>query len=159
MLYGVPEFRSPIEQTADIRWIVRMSPLELMSIVGYEDHFESNSGSSGGSVGNSSALSIPSNYSSTSMHSPQSSRASASALNSANSARESDIELATQMTHARLRAYDLVALAAVQGASVQRDSQNFQRIKAVESVVTVAYRENPTTLHLDGVVFSTSRMS
>ena len=104
--------------------MVRISPLELMSIVGYEDHFESNSGSLG-SVGNSSALSIPSNYSSTSMHSPQSSRASASALNSANSARESDIELATQMTHARLRAYDLVALAAVQ-VQVCRETAKFQ---------------------------------
>jgi hypothetical protein len=139
-----PEFRSPIEQAADIRWMVRISPLELMSIVGYEDHFESNSSSSGGSVGNSSSGG-PSNYSSSSMHSPQSSRASASALNSANAARESDVELATQMTHARLRAYDLVALAAVHGASVQRDSQNYQRIQAVESAVTVAYRENPTS--------------
>ena len=90
-----PDLRAAVEQHHDVRWMLRITPLELMSIMGYEDHFETNHG-----VGTSS-------------------RASASVLNNINSASESDIELATQTTHVRTRCYDLLGLAAVHSASVQ----------------------------------------
>ena len=111
-----PQLRAAVEQHVDIRWMLRITPLELMSIMGYEDHFET-SGSGSATNGSSS---------------PSSSRASATVLNNKNAARETDVELATQCTHVRTRCYDLLGLAAVHSASVQG-----------KNVGDVQYRENP----------------
>ena len=89
-----PDLRAAVEQMKDVRWMLRITPLELMSIMGYEDHFETNSDGT-------------------------SSKASASVLNNINAASESDVELATQSAHVRTRCYDLLGLAATHSASVQ----------------------------------------
>ena len=48
-----PQLRAAVEQHVDIRWMLRITPLELMSIMGYEDHFET-SGSGSATNGSSS---------------------------------------------------------------------------------------------------------
>ena len=59
-----PDVRAAVEQIPEVRWMLRITPLELMSIMGYEDHFET----SGDALN-------------------KSSRASASVLNNINEAR------------------------------------------------------------------------
>ncbi len=146
-----PELRAAVEHDPDLRWLLRISPLELMSIVGYEDHFESNHGSSASptaaGASSSSFSSSSSSSSSPTSSSPPSSRASAANINNFNSARDTDVELATQMQHTRCRAYDLISIAAIHSASVQDSggAGSGGGRASSETTRTPYFLQNPTT--------------